>query len=101
MTTLRIAAYDVELRMVSPANAARGEFVGRYDSAEQLIEIKKGLSEWVFVDVLIHEILHCLWYQTSLEVGDTEERIVSNLGNGLSQVIRDNPNLWDLWKTAK
>jgi len=43
------------------------------------------------VNTLLHEILHGIVYQWSIEMGDKEEQTVNTLANGLTTVLVDNP----------
>ena len=43
------------------------------------------------VNTLLHEILHGIVYQWSMEMGDKEEQNVNTLANGLTTVFVDNP----------
>lgn len=57
------------------------------------IFISTKYNEIETVNTLIHEILHAVYHQANLECGDTEERLVCTLTNGLVAVFRNNPQL--------
>ena len=67
---------------------AQGEFfptlnkIGLKESSHNSIE---------GVNTLLHEILHGIVYQWSIEMGDKEEQTVNTLANGLTTVLVDNP----------
>lgn len=44
-------------------------------------------------DTLLHEILHAIYYEWGLQDEDKEERIVSQYGTALTQVMCDSPEL--------
>jgi len=64
---------------------------GKTDFTNQIIYIDEILSPEAKACTLLHEVLHVIWALSALHDDDKEERIVTALGNGLSQVIRDNP----------
>jgi len=51
------------------------------------------------IEVLIHEILHAIYKQRSLEEGDNEERIVMCISIGITAILKDNPKLGE-WINA-
>lgn len=67
--------------------------VGEVDFEKSTIRICKGASPGIAVDTLIHEILHVIWYFTSLGKSCKEERCVSVLASGLNSVLSSNPDL--------
>ena len=50
----------------------------------------------MFKDTLLHEILHGVWNEYNLQEGDDEERTVSTMATGLTQVFLDNPKIGKL-----
>ncbi len=93
--SLRIGAYDVKVEWLEPSTAEDLEVCGKYESSREVIQIKKGMQQWKTVDTLLHEICHAIIYQHSAGTPkkEVEEYYVSIIGNGLSQVFRDNPKL--------
>jgi hypothetical protein len=51
-------------------------------------------------NILLHEIFHAAWEEAALLEDDGEERIVTVLANAMTQVIRDNPEVFD-WIAEK
>lgn len=47
------------------------------------------------VNTLIHEVLHALYWSRGIEEGDSEERLVGSMADGLTEVIVRNPHLLD------
>lgn len=45
-------------------------------------------------NTLLHEITHAIWWAYGLQAADDQERTVTVLANGWSQVWRDNPSIF-------
>lgn len=74
------------------------EKFGHCDFVGSTIAIaNEGMNDAHIVNTLIHESLHALWREYSLPP-EHEEHIVTCLANGLTQVLRDNPELITLFK---
>lgn len=92
--TLRIGYAVYRVQELPPDEKCEGD----HDCAEQLIRVRtKDRSQSFAANTLIHEILHGLFYHGGLrevqrKAPNLEEQIVNNLANGLSQVMRDNPD---------
>lgn len=58
-----------------------------------------------FVDTLLHEIFHCLWYAYGvsyvLDAQEIEEFTVNAFGSGLVTVFLDNPWVLDILKEVQ
>ncbi len=66
---------------------------GECDKNETKIWISEGMTVSRTVETFIHEILHAVYYEYGIQDEDEEERIVTALATGFSQVIKDNPEL--------
>jgi hypothetical protein len=73
---------------------------GQYLSDPPSIEIRKGSDETQRADVLLHEILHCLWRDAQIgilmqveDLNDREEAMVRVLATQLTQILRENPKV--------
>lgn len=64
-------------------------YLGSCNTETSRIEIKRGLSEEKTEQVLIHELLHAIIEEASIE-SDNEEFIVTQLAPVLHQVLIDN-----------
>ena len=62
------------------------------------IQLHNTLEVDTEAEVLLHEILHGVYYHKSLDIGDCEERVVNSLADGLIQVFKDNKGLFDYFK---
>lgn len=69
---------------------------GDFDCKKLEIRISDLLSGTALLEVLMHEIIHAIYWAYSIDDKDKEERVVSLIGTGVAQVLRDNPNLVDL-----
>jgi hypothetical protein len=67
---------------------------GSFDDADLVITLREAyVNPYLEVDVILHELLHAIWWDGGLEKGDDEERVVRVLATRLMQVWRDNPAL--------
>ena len=96
---IRVGAHD--LKIVVGYNS---EKYGEYIEQDDMIFIaNNGVPTTKKIDTVLHEILHVLYGAGHLQEGTdvdadmlTEERIVTVLASGLTQVFRDNPDLVDV-----
>ena len=80
---------------VASANEAQGQFFSKEGVIGYTAD-EKGVSH---ANTLIHEILHAIVYQWSMELDDkVEELVVNGLANGLTTIFVDNPKLLDYFK---
>ena len=91
MNRVRIGYIDFAIHPFPDGFAANPD--GKTDFTRQIIYVDDVLSPEAKACTLLHEILHAVWALHALSDDDKEERIVTALGNGLSQVFRDNPEL--------
>lgn len=93
-SSIRIGAYDVEIvvedRNWSDAHAAIGHFSG---AQQRMTIVQSSASSQASAETVIHEIMHAVWWAYGLEDADPQERTVTLLSAGLTQVWRDNPQL--------
>lgn len=83
--------------MAAVSNARWGEF----SPLEMVIRVDLTLPLARIAEVLLHEILHAVWYEYELKhEQDDQERIVTRMGTGLSAMFYDNPHLVDWFKHA-
>ncbi len=66
---------------------------GLCDSEIGRIDIRDMEDTLLFKDVLIHEILHAIWWEYKRDEKDDEERTVNAMASGITQVLSDNPKL--------
>lgn len=92
---LKIGYQDVEVKFSDM------EEYGCYHSDKGVIKIQEGTEGKEYLNTLIHEVLHAIYYTYGLKrlpdhTDEKEEHIVTTLGNALTQVITDNPELIDV-----
>jgi hypothetical protein len=67
--------------------------MGLCDFKKQKITVSKDVSPELAVDVLVHEIMHVIWWFSAMPGKADEERCISILASGLNQVYAANPLL--------
>lgn len=94
-SSIRIGPIDHEVVDIDPVEAMIDRRHGDYNSFHgHIIRVKiDGENEWSVTDTLIHEILHGIYRTYSISDEDGEERVVSVMETGLTQLIRDNHKL--------
>lgn len=87
--TLRIGYETYRVNRLSPDANDEGNFC----SDTRTINIHAdGAAPRKVANTIIHETLHAIFYQSGMgNVTNQEEAIVNGIANGLSQVMRDNP----------
>ena len=97
---IKIGYRDYKLEEWKQTVASANEAHGQFFSKEGIIgytEEEKGVSH---ANTILHEILHAVFYQWNIELGDKEEeQLVNGLTNGLTTVFVDNSELLDYLKT--
>ena len=73
---------------------------GKSDCSRSVILIDWEDEDQIKRNTLLHEIIHCIWneYSLNLKGEDFEERGIGCLTNGLMQVMLDNPELIEVFK---
>jgi len=90
--TIKVGDLLYEVRPF-PSDIEVDQFYGRLDRARCRLEYAGSLHKEHRLQTILHEVLHAVYKNGSLEAGDEEERVVSILGAGLAQVLKDNPEL--------
>lgn len=91
---VKIGPYDMTVGPLDPT-AAHQDF-GQFCAITQTIRTLDTFSSpQLEAETTLHEILHAIWWAYQAKAKDGEERIVSCLGVGLAQFIRDNPAFTD------
>ena len=63
---------------------------GICDSENQVIQLASDLTEQNLERVWLHELLHAIQMDRSLDLGEQTEIIIDEMAKGLHQVINDN-----------
>lgn len=90
---IKIGPHNYNIVVIKEAMADAIGINGDTNLNMHRIRICESLKGSVLLEVLLHEILHAIYKQYSLEQKDKEERIVMSFGLGLTQVFVDNPDL--------
>ena len=68
---------------------------GQFIHADKTITITPSLSSFDRLNTLLHETLHGVWLHWGIEETikskNAEEAIIASIANGLTTIIRDNP----------
>lgn len=93
LNKIKVAAYDIEICFWDYKEARENNRWGEFSVNEQKIRIDNSMTGALLIDTLIHEINHAIYWAYNIEDEDKEERIVTKMSTGLTQVLRDNPEL--------
>ena len=93
---IKVAGIDVKLIDWCPEEADEFGAYGIFSPGRSLIKIDTSKNEHKVVETLIHEVLHAIYAGYFISEDDGEERTVSVMAAGLTQVFRDSPELLDL-----
>ena len=91
--SIRVGPYDYAVKRTEKVDDANS--YGSLDFENHTITLRhKYKSAHMEADTVLHEVLHAAWFTSNLKAKDDEERIVSGLATALTQVMRDNPKLF-------
>jgi|GEM_PF-1242322 hypothetical protein len=103
--TVKVGWNTVKLSFVEPSFIKESDCFGQYISRECKIEIQKELEGDQLINTVLHEIIHCIIYNSSLNQDGGpltddkhEEQVTNSITNWLLNVFWDNPWLIDLLK---
>jgi hypothetical protein len=88
-TKVRIGGKDYEI--IKTNLAFTDSLQGQISYGELKIRLEESLPEQNGEEVLLHEIIHGVFNHMRIE---QDEELVEKLGNGLYQVISDNPHIF-------
>ena len=71
---------------------------GECSPSELTIRISDDYNLSHIKETLLHEIMHGIWWAYNVHDKDDEERTVTTLTVGLSQVFNDNPKIMEFLK---
>lgn len=93
---LLVGPFQYAIKDWTDIEAEAAQALGYCDRIRNIIKIKTGLNDQTRAEVLLHEVLHAMFYNSGLTHSDVlterEEMIVSQFGLGLIALIRTNPN---------
>jgi len=103
--TVKVGWNNVKFSFVDPSFIKESDCFGQYLSRECKIEIQKELDGDQLINTVLHEIIHCIIYNSSLNQDGgpltddkSEEQVTNSITNWLLNVFWDNPWLIDLLK---
>ena len=103
--TVKVGWNTVKFSFVDPSFIKESDCFGQYLSRECKIEIQKELDGDQLINTVLHEIIHCIIYNSSLNQDGgpltddkSEEQVTNSITNWLLNVFWDNPWLIDLLK---
>ena len=103
--TVKVGWNNVKFSFVDPSFIKESDCFGQYLSRECKIEIQKELDGDQLINTVLHEIIHCIIYNSSLNQDGgpltddkSEEQVTNSITNWLLNVFWDNPWLVDLLK---
>lgn len=95
--TIRLGYKDVGIRFVPSDALGVGGAMGAY-SGNSGVMVADDLDSMERVNTVLHEVLHAVFHAGSARnviSADTEELAVDTMANGLTQLMRDNPELFE------
>jgi len=85
---------DFIIKYISHKEASKRGIYGEVDTSKNTIVIDKSLDDKVTFNTLIHEILHVIAEHYHWNIpAPQEELIAETVGNSISDVLNQNPNL--------
>ena len=91
--SVKVGYIDYEIRLWSALEAQSSHRLGEADHLTQVIRVSQALAPRAFAEVLLHELLHALFYVYNIQDEDREERTVGTLSTAIAAMWRDNPEL--------
>lgn len=94
--SLAIGPFVYAVRLMPEIKAVEQGVLGLCDRHDNVIQIKQGLNPQTTAEVLLHEVMHAVFFASGLDhlegVNKEEEAIVCQLTIGLLTAIRQNPS---------
>mgnify|MGYP001609000495 CR=1 FL=1 len=91
---IKVGGLDFRVEAWAQPSARGSQRFGEFSAAEELIRVQVADRSPMFVlEVLLHEIVHAIWWVGGLRNGDDEERCAQVMGPAWAQIFRDNPEL--------
>lgn len=94
---LRVAVFPYTLKRMCDLEAGAKARWGEHASMTSTISYQQSFpNAEKFIDTLLHEIGHAIWWAYGMEEDDNEERIVRAFATAWVQIYQDNPWLLEL-----
>jgi hypothetical protein len=92
--TIKFGHRDFKIKYITRKQAGKRGIYGEVDTATNIITIDKSLDHKVTINTLVHEILHVVSEHYHWNIpAPQEELIAETVGNSISDVLNQNPNL--------
>lgn len=88
---VKVGAWDYTIVEFAHVDAACSSRFGDCRTNDKRIRVDLVWGRRKAAHTLLHEILHAVYYEWSMQKEDDEERLVDILASGLAAVWRDNP----------
>ena len=88
--TIDVGPFKIEIQTLPSAIAYEGNEEGSFQSRQRIIYIAEDIVERGgedLINVLIHELLHVIYYQYNLSNSSSEEDVVNSMANGLTELL--------------
>jgi hypothetical protein len=96
-SSVRIGPLDYKITPMEPMEGTKFGNFGWFHSYSQTISYRNDVAEQQKAHILMHEMLHGIWYTADLadegESRDVEESYVTKLAQPLCDLIRNNPEV--------
>ena len=88
--TIDVGPFKIEIQILPSAISYEGNEEGSFQSRQRIIYIAEDIVERGgedLINVLIHELLHVIYYQYNLSNSSSEEDVVNSMANGLTELL--------------
>lgn len=93
-TKVKVGWATYKIEVWHPAEAVGARRFGESNPISRVIRVDTSYSPQQTAETLLHEIIHCVYTMWDLDDEDKEEKIVSQIGTGLTTVWHDNPEVF-------
>jgi len=93
-SSVRVAGHDVAIKVQSEQWRVATDHHGEFSQVDVEILVAPTFpTASRAAEIVIHELIHAVWWGFNARSQDGEEQVVTTLAVGLQQVWRDNPDL--------
>lgn len=88
--TIDVGPFKIEIKVLPTAIASEVNEEGSFQTRQRIIYLAEDIVERGgedLINVLIHELLHVIYYQYNLSNTSTEEDVVNSMANGLTELL--------------
>lgn len=90
---IKVAAFDIVIENWHPHKANTHDCYGEFTYNDLTIRIDMTIPRTKILDTFLHEVNHVIYWAWKVSDEDKEERIVSAMATGWTQIYRDNPEV--------